>query len=159
MKSNTYSIIAVMALSMAAFTFSSCKKEGCMDETATNYDAEAKKDDGNCEYADPEPVIKFTISSPEEHSTFNLGETVHISATYETTEEVHGYSIKIINNSDNDDVVFSKEEHAHESPVHIHEEWVNNVTIHSDMTLEISITTDHDGGTETKSIGFHCMPM
>lgn len=39
----------------AAFTMTavSCKKEGCTDETATNYDADAKKDDGSCEYPDP----------------------------------------------------------------------------------------------------------
>ena len=39
----------------AAFmmTAVSCKKKGCTDETATNYNAEAKKDDGTCEYADP----------------------------------------------------------------------------------------------------------
>ncbi|RFC54502.1 hypothetical protein DXU93_08360 [Brumimicrobium aurantiacum] len=28
----------------------SCKKEGCTDETAINYSEEAKKDDGSCEY-------------------------------------------------------------------------------------------------------------
>ena len=28
----------------------SCKKKGCTDETATNYNQEAKKDDGTCEY-------------------------------------------------------------------------------------------------------------
>ena len=39
----------------------SCKKEGCMDETATNYDSKAKKDDGSCQYAvveTPAPVVK-----------------------------------------------------------------------------------------------------
>lgn len=39
----------------AAFTMTavSCKKEGCTDETATNYNADAKKDDGSCEYEEP----------------------------------------------------------------------------------------------------------
>jgi hypothetical protein len=30
--------------------FSSCKKEGCTDESATNYSSEAKKNDGSCLY-------------------------------------------------------------------------------------------------------------
>ncbi len=29
---------------------SSCKKEGCMDNAARNYDSEVKKDDGSCLY-------------------------------------------------------------------------------------------------------------
>ena len=31
--------------------FSSCKKKGCMDEAASNYNPDAKKDDGSCVYA------------------------------------------------------------------------------------------------------------
>ena len=34
-----------------ALAFTSCKKEGCTDPSATNYDPDAKKDDGSCEYA------------------------------------------------------------------------------------------------------------
>ena len=34
-----------------ACMFISCKKEGCTDSTATNYDPNAKKDDGSCQYA------------------------------------------------------------------------------------------------------------
>lgn len=41
---------------LATFTFAalatlSCKKEGCTDSSATNYNADAKKDDGTCVYA------------------------------------------------------------------------------------------------------------
>ena len=32
-------------------TFASCAKKGCTDPTALNYDSDATKDDGNCEYA------------------------------------------------------------------------------------------------------------
>ncbi|UTW63237.1 DUF4856 domain-containing protein [bacterium SCSIO 12741] len=37
----------VVGLAMVA-AFSSCKKEGCTDPTATNYDSDAKEDDGSC---------------------------------------------------------------------------------------------------------------
>lgn len=32
------------------FILASCKKEGCTDPLATNYDENAKKDDGSCMY-------------------------------------------------------------------------------------------------------------
>lgn len=53
--------ITVKTLLVAAISFgiaggmTSCKKEGCTDEKATNYNADAKKDDGSCEYPAPTP--------------------------------------------------------------------------------------------------------
>lgn len=38
-----------------ALSIISCKKEGCTDENATNYNAEADVDDGTCIYPEPEP--------------------------------------------------------------------------------------------------------
>jgi hypothetical protein len=49
MKKNTFKI--VMLAGLVAMSAISCKKKGCTDETATNYNEEAKKDDGTCEYA------------------------------------------------------------------------------------------------------------
>ncbi|MCO4806177.1 MAG: hypothetical protein KC456_06250 [Flavobacteriales bacterium] len=156
MKSYYITITLSIALIMGALSLQSCKKEGCMDETATNYDADAEKDDESCEYP-PEDEITFAITSPEEHKTFMLGDTIHVSSMFETTAEVHGYSIQIINTSKHDEVVFSAEEAAHESPVHMHAMWVNDVTMHSDMSLKIAVEVDHDGTEEVKTIGFHCM--
>jgi hypothetical protein len=42
------SVLMLSALTLGAV---SCKKEGCTDSTATNYDSKAKKDDGSCTYA------------------------------------------------------------------------------------------------------------
>jgi hypothetical protein len=53
MKTIYLSTAKVMALTMSlgfALSISSCKKEGCTDETATNYDDKAKEDDGTCKY-------------------------------------------------------------------------------------------------------------
>lgn len=43
-------ILSVVTLSLG-LGVTSCKKEGCTDPTATNYNEEAKKDDGSCTYA------------------------------------------------------------------------------------------------------------
>lgn len=40
----------VLLAGMLATTAVSCRKEGCTDETASNYDEKAKKDDGSCLY-------------------------------------------------------------------------------------------------------------
>ncbi len=40
-------------LAFSSVFFTGCKNEGCMDPLSTNYDPDAKKDDGSCEYAAP----------------------------------------------------------------------------------------------------------
>ena len=43
-------------------TLNSCKKEGCTDLTATNYDTEAKKDNGTCVYSSTTSTVPTTYS-------------------------------------------------------------------------------------------------
>lgn len=45
-----------MAIAAGTFAFSGCQKEGCTDESATNYDADAKSDDGTCVYDETSTV-------------------------------------------------------------------------------------------------------
>lgn len=56
--------IGLAALVAASFSMTSCKK-GCTNETATNYNEKAKKDDGSCEFAPIETneVVSGSISS------------------------------------------------------------------------------------------------
>lgn len=57
MKTRTLFLIGLLAL-----TFSSCKKEGCTDPTAANYNENAKKDDGSCTYVFPPYIVPTTYS-------------------------------------------------------------------------------------------------
>ena len=43
---------------ISAVSFSSCKKKGCMDANANNFNAEAEKDDGSCTYDTP---VTYTV--------------------------------------------------------------------------------------------------
>jgi len=42
----------------------SCKKKGCIDSTALNYNADAKKDDGSCTYDVSKPTISIIGANP-----------------------------------------------------------------------------------------------
>lgn len=48
-------MVTGLALAIAG-GMTSCKKEGCTDSAATNYDEKAKKDDGSCILPTPDPV-------------------------------------------------------------------------------------------------------
>ena len=57
----TLKTFGVIALAVGlVFTLDSCKKSGCIDETALNYDSEAEEDDGSCEY---EEVVEGSTDS------------------------------------------------------------------------------------------------
>lgn len=52
-KLSSYSKMVALGLLTVGLIFSSCKREGCTDVNAKNYDEKAKKDDGSCEYDEP----------------------------------------------------------------------------------------------------------
>jgi hypothetical protein len=59
------------ALTMTAV---SCKKEGCTDSTATNYNDKAKKDDGSCVYANQdEGNVVYVSSNITSNTTWETG--------------------------------------------------------------------------------------
>lgn len=59
-------------IAISLFFLGSCKKEGCMDSAASNYDAGAKKDDGSCIYPDANLVFVFDFDSTQARLN-NLG--------------------------------------------------------------------------------------
>ena len=62
-----------LLLILTTLTFVACKKSGCTDPTATNYNEKAKKDDGSCVY--PEPVDSTTIRITSNITTNTTWET------------------------------------------------------------------------------------
>lgn len=150
--------IPLLTVLLSAPLFTACKKEGCTDETALNYDEKAKKDDGSCEYGET-PVVTFNISSPAEGTVYYIGDTVYLDATVSSTGELHGYEVVIHNKSNGNAEVFKTENSTHSDHIVVHEMWINNVADHSDMELEITVVTDHEGSMQSKHVHFHCMPM
>jgi hypothetical protein len=67
----------ILMLAVLPFVITSCKKKGCTDAAASNYDANAKRDDGTCTYdphVDPHITLSFTHNfdgSAVSSSSFN----------------------------------------------------------------------------------------
>jgi hypothetical protein len=68
------SIIILAAL--IGTTAISCKKEGCTDSTANNYNSKAKKDDGSCTYDNNVVPVTYTIPSTFVFTDANGNSTV-----------------------------------------------------------------------------------
>lgn len=154
-------IFILLLTSVMLVYASSCrKKEGCTDPTALNYDSKAKKDDGSCKYpttpATQEPNIH--IHSPVEHAEYHLGDTVHIEIEISHNTELHGYELYLHNTTTHDSVL-SMDLHAHQTSYSIDTFWVNNVSVMSDMMLEVIVFKDHSGNKKTATVHFHCHNM
>ncbi len=86
-------IILMLVMGVTAIAITSCKKEGCTDETALNYDAEAKEDNGTCEYFVPDPRDAVVGKYVTEDSAFFESDFV--------SEQT--YTLTISYNPDDDD--------------------------------------------------------
>jgi len=83
------SIIAASALLLGTST--GCKKKGCMDQNAVNYNAEAKKDDGTCKYI---PTITVNGNNPE---NINVGDNYTDAGATATNKD--GSTVNVLTNS------------------------------------------------------------
>ncbi|MBO7133325.1 MAG: hypothetical protein J6W06_04110 [Bacteroidales bacterium] len=55
-----------------AFAMAGCQKEGCTDSKASNYDPDAKKDNGTCVYVTQEPEPTPVVPTKEIHIEFDF---------------------------------------------------------------------------------------
>jgi hypothetical protein len=69
MKKINSRLVLVIGMAVSTLAITSCKKKGCTDENATNYNEKAKKDDNSCEYS----------SSPETGQSSYTLENVNVN--------------------------------------------------------------------------------
>ena len=69
---------------MSLISFNSCKKEGCTDSIADNYNSDADKDDGSCSYS---AKVNFWYNGT---TSQNLQDDVITSLTFYIDNEVIG---------------------------------------------------------------------
>lgn len=99
-----------------------------------------------------DPVI--TITSPEDNDMVSHGETVVITGSITWEQTLHGYDV-VIRKKDDGTEIFKAGDHVHDQTIHFAESWVNNLTSHTDLELEIITYTDHDGSFFSKKISLH----
>lgn len=74
---------AMVLLASIFMVTSGCKKEGCIDATADNYDSDAKTDDGTCTYTETATTTFDKISISDMEATF--ASYANVSTTYDDT--------------------------------------------------------------------------
>jgi hypothetical protein len=88
-------LILFLALGSFVLTiFSSCKKKGCTDPTATNYNSKAKKDNGSCLYS---PFINIIGSSD---TTISVGSTYNDPGATATNKDGSNATVTSTNQVD-----------------------------------------------------------
>ena len=91
-------LIGFMAITFM-LTLNSCKKEGCVDVNAVNYNTDAKKDNGTCTYSGEnvifygEDVAQFLVDNNYTSLTYYVGGTLvgsSAASVYFTSEPACG---------------------------------------------------------------------
>ena len=85
MMKNTWIQLSLATVAVVGLTLSSCSTKGCMDEEALNYDVEATKDDGSCEYAEVGEVeVQFNYIFGATMIDWEVGSTLKHPKTQDT---------------------------------------------------------------------------
>lgn len=89
MKTRKLNLSVVLLTATMAVSLVSCKKEGCMDSTATNYNEKAKKDDGSCEYPATTTAANIVVSgSITENTTWTANQVYELAGKVVVQENV-----------------------------------------------------------------------
>ncbi|MBK7130814.1 MAG: DUF4856 domain-containing protein [Crocinitomicaceae bacterium] len=75
----------LVILGFSTMALLSCKKEGCTDSTALNYNEEAKKDDGSCEYFQLTVPTTYSFTDGTNNTVSYGGQTERLDQLTEMT--------------------------------------------------------------------------
>jgi hypothetical protein len=83
--------LIILSIGLGALTFTACKKKGCTDNGAVNFNSKAKKDDGSCLY---KPIIKL---NGQTSVTINVGSSYTDAGATATNKD--GSSVTVTTNN------------------------------------------------------------
>lgn len=95
---NIKQLLLFISIILSTTFLHSCKKEGCIDEVASNYDQKAKIDDGSCTYAPPSNPIYSNVTDAEGnvYPTIKVGEYEWMAANLNSSLYCNGDEIPMI---------------------------------------------------------------
>lgn len=104
------------------------------------------------------PDAEISILSPTAGQTFAGNQTVLLQADISAETELHGWQIQLRRKSDNV-VIYEADRHVHGTTLQVREQWVNTLSSHTDLILEVTAALDHNSEqTKKASVAFHCHP-
>jgi hypothetical protein len=102
-------------------------------------------------------VATINFMEPVVGDTIAFGQELHCEGTVLGNGELHGYTLTMINLSNNQ-TVYSASSAAHAESYVFHEHWVNNVTDTATIKVLLEVELDHDGNKSAKEINVVCLP-
>jgi hypothetical protein len=83
--------LLILATALSVSTLTSCKKKGCTDPKATNFEEKAKKDDGTCDY-DTLVIVRPNLDGLTKVAEFELSDIKTDVGIYAKGDLVTGYN-------------------------------------------------------------------
>ncbi len=131
-----------------------CVRKGCMDPSAVNFNSDANREDGSCTY-NTDYTIK--IDDPIPNGIYQIGDTVYLNIEISTSFPTHGFEALMINKTLQDTVLVLND-HAHDLDHSLHGFWFNNVSVDSQMEVQIKLFQNHFGtGIIEEKAHFTCL--
>jgi hypothetical protein len=114
-----------------------------------------------CQKNDDTPVqpskVVTSIASPREGQQLHKGDTLSIEANISYISRLHGYVLRVVN-TNNNQVLYTAEEHEHSDNFSISEKWVDTLTQPASLALQITAEITHEGDTSVSTLTFSSQP-
>jgi hypothetical protein len=93
-----------------------------------------------------EPVLTWEL--PSDNQIINAGDTLFIRAKITAEDELHGYEVKLKNES-NQQLLINQGYHVHGKTISMNEQHILNGNSASSFEIEINVAIDHSGTNRT----------
>lgn len=127
----------------------SCKKE--------TYDPMAEVQNVDHGGYSPYKTIEIDLFSPTAMDTIDFGERIDIQGQVVGNFDLHGYSLRLYNVDNDDELVWVKNEHVHGEVLEFEGGWTNTLSEDTHIELEVFAVGNHENTLDmTKRIPIFC---